>query len=119
MGGSSCLNDLLPQTTLASALQILKDGADDHGSAGERYAASGRISLCRLHGRTQLSGGSVVHPDMGDMASTTASKALVQYQLTGQTGQTAVVNGVKFSVPIRVENGQPFVPTVFPITVCK
>ncbi|WP_254699954.1 CdiA family toxin C-terminal domain-containing protein [Trinickia violacea] len=60
-----------------------------------------------------------VYPNMADMASTAAGKALMQYQMTGSTVQTVVVDGVQFSVPIKMQNGVPYVPTAFPIGVSK
>jgi hypothetical protein len=44
---------------------------------------------------------------------------LVDYQLTGNASQKVVVNGIEFSVPVRVQNGQPYVPTAYPIGVKK
>lgn len=59
---------------------------------------------------------SSVYPDMPNMASQAANKALTQYQLTGNTSQTVIVNGVEFAVPIRVTPGvPPSVPTAYPI----
>jgi filamentous hemagglutinin len=62
-----------------------------------------------------------IFPDavMADMANTAASKALIQYQLTGITSQKVVVNGVEFTVPVRIQNGQPYVPTAYPVGVRK
>ncbi|WP_261313705.1 hemagglutinin repeat-containing protein [Burkholderia ambifaria] len=61
-----------------------------------------------------------VYPDMPNMASEAANKALVQYQLTGSTSQTVVVNGIEFAVPIRVTPGSPpSVPTAYPIRGAK
>uniref|UniRef100_UPI001B8D31C5 hemagglutinin repeat-containing protein n=1 Tax=Collimonas humicola TaxID=2825886 RepID=UPI001B8D31C5 len=59
------------------------------------------------------------YPNIPDMASTAANKALTQYQLTGDLSPIVEVNGVKFSVPIRIQNGQPYVPTAFPVGVVK
>lgn len=59
------------------------------------------------------------YPTMPDMANLAANKALIQYQLTGDLSPTIVVNGVKFSVPIKMQNGQPYVPTAFPVGVVK
>lgn len=57
-----------------------------------------------------------VYPDMPNMASEAANKALVQYQLTGSTSQKVVVNGIEFAVPIKVAPGSPpSVPTAYPI----
>ncbi|WP_241301897.1 hemagglutinin repeat-containing protein [Burkholderia stabilis] len=61
-----------------------------------------------------------VYPDMPNMASEAANKALVQYQLTGSTSQKVVVNGIEFAVPIRVTPGSPpSVPTAYPIRGAK
>ncbi|WP_244137045.1 hemagglutinin repeat-containing protein [Burkholderia pyrrocinia] len=61
-----------------------------------------------------------VYPDMPNMASEAANKALVQYQQTGSTSQTVVVNGIEFAVPIRVTPGSPpSVPTAYPIRGAK
>ncbi|MDR2155129.1 MAG: CdiA family toxin C-terminal domain-containing protein, partial [Burkholderiaceae bacterium] len=60
-----------------------------------------------------------VYPNMLDMANTAASKALYQYQSTGNISQVVVVDGVNFSVPIRIQNGQPYVPTAYPVGVEK
>ena len=51
-----------------------------------------------------------VYPSMADMANLAGDKALIQYQLTGDLSPTIVVNGVKFSLPIRTQNGQPYAP---------
>jgi filamentous hemagglutinin len=56
---------------------------------------------------------------MTSMANTAANKALTQYQLTGNTLQRVVVDGIEFSVPVRIQNGQPFVPTAYPVGVKK
>ncbi len=56
---------------------------------------------------------------MADMANMAANKGLIQYQLTGNTLQKVVVNGVEFTVPVRVQNGQPYVPTAYPVGVKK
>ena len=59
------------------------------------------------------------YPDMPDMANLAANKALTQYQLTRNLSPTVVVNGVKFSVPIRMQSGKPYVATAFPVGVMK
>ena len=56
---------------------------------------------------------------MTEMTNIAANKALIQYQITGNTAQKIVINGIEFSVPVRIKNGQPFVPTAFPIGVKK
>lgn len=60
-----------------------------------------------------------IYPEMPDMANTAANKALTQYQMTGNRSPIVVVNEVKFSVPIRIQNGEPFVPTAFPVGMVK
>ena len=56
---------------------------------------------------------------MADMANTAANKALIQYKITGNTSQKVVINGIEFSTPVRIQNGQPYVPTAYPIGVKK
>jgi filamentous hemagglutinin len=53
------------------------------------------------------------------MANTAAGKALYQYQLNGNLSQAVTVDGVNFSVPIRIQNDQPYVPTAYPVGVAK
>lgn len=61
-----------------------------------------------------------MYPEMANMASTAANKALVQYQITGVAEQKVVVNGIEFFVPIRVTAGKPpSVPTAYPIRGTK
>jgi len=61
----------------------------------------------------------LVYPNMSEMANTAANRALTQYQLTGSLSQEIVVNNVRFSVPITIRNGQPYVPTAYAVGVVK
>jgi hypothetical protein len=48
-----------------------------------------------------------------------ANKALIQYQLTGKLAQKVTIDGIQFDVPIKIQNGVPYIATVFPIGVEK
>lgn len=61
----------------------------------------------------------IMYPKMSEIAETAASKALIQFQQTGELSSSVVVNGIKFTAPIRIKNGVPYVPTVFPTGVVK
>jgi len=61
----------------------------------------------------------VVYPNMTELVNVAANKALMQYQQTADLSISVVVEGIKFTVPIRVQNGVPTVPTVIPTGVVK
>lgn len=61
----------------------------------------------------------VVYPNMTELVNVAANKALMQYQQTGDLSISVVVEGIKFTVPIRVQNGVPTVPTVIQKGVVK
>lgn len=57
-----------------------------------------------------------IYPNMESMANLAATRALIQYQITGIAEQKIVVGGVEFFVPIKTISGKPpTVPTVYPI----
>jgi hypothetical protein len=56
---------------------------------------------------------------MPKMVDAAASKALIQYQINGDISPFVVVDGIQFRAPIRIKNGQAYVPTVFPVGVVK
>ncbi|MCK9697470.1 CdiA family toxin C-terminal domain-containing protein [Pseudomonas syringae] len=60
-----------------------------------------------------------VYPDMPNMANEAAYKALLQYQLTGNTLQEVVVGKVRFQVPVNIRDEQMYVPTAFLIGIVK
>jgi filamentous hemagglutinin len=60
-----------------------------------------------------------LYPNMDELANFAANKGLVQYQMTGDLLNVVVVDGIKFTVPIKIKNGIPYVPTVFPTGVVK
>ncbi|KPB79949.1 Filamentous hemagglutinin [Pseudomonas syringae pv. maculicola] len=59
------------------------------------------------------------YPDMPSMANEAAYKALLQYQVTGNSLQEVVVGKVRFQVPINIKSEQMYVPTAFPVGVVK
>ncbi|WP_123632991.1 filamentous hemagglutinin N-terminal domain-containing protein [Pseudomonas viridiflava] len=59
------------------------------------------------------------YPDMPNMANEAAYKALLQYQVTGNSLQEVVVGKVRFQVPINIKSEQMYVPTAFPVGVVK
>ena len=61
----------------------------------------------------------VLYPKMTEMANTAANKGLMQYQQTGDLSSTVVVEGIKFTVPIKFQKGTPYVPTVIPTGLAK
>jgi filamentous hemagglutinin len=60
-----------------------------------------------------------LYPKMTEMANTVANKGLMQYQQTGDLSSTVVVEGIKFTVPIKIQKGTPYVPTVIPTGLAK
>ncbi|MBI5784588.1 MAG: DUF637 domain-containing protein [Rhodocyclales bacterium] len=60
-----------------------------------------------------------IYPDMPEMAMLAAHKALIQFQVNGSILQVVNVNGIRFAVPIRMQNGTAFVPTAYPVGVAK
>jgi hypothetical protein len=56
---------------------------------------------------------------MPQMAMLAAHKALIQFQVNGSALQMVNVNGIRFSVPIRMQNETAFVPTAYPVGVAK
>lgn len=60
-----------------------------------------------------------IYPDMASMANEAAYKALIQYQLTGDSLQEVVVGKVRFQVSINIRGEQIYVPTAFPVGVVK
>lgn len=60
-----------------------------------------------------------MYPRMTEIANTAASKGLINYQQTGDLSSSVIVEGIKFTVPIRIQNGVPYVPTVIPTGVSK
>ncbi|WP_285427915.1 filamentous hemagglutinin N-terminal domain-containing protein [Pseudomonas sp. lyk4-R2A-8] len=60
-----------------------------------------------------------VYPEMSDMASDAARRALIQYQATGERLQEVIVGKLRFQVPINIKDGEMYVPTAFPIGVVK
>ena len=61
-----------------------------------------------------------IYPNMDSMANLAATRALMQYQITGVAEQKIVVDGVEFFVPIKTISGKlPTVPTAYPIGASK
>jgi filamentous hemagglutinin len=60
-----------------------------------------------------------IYTNMPEMATMAANKALIQYQLTGKLAQKVTIDGIQFDVPIKIQNGVPYIATVFPIGVEK
>ena len=52
---------------------------------------------------------------MATMANEAASKAIVNYGVSGKPNQIIEINGVTFKVPIANYKGDRYVPTAFPV----
>jgi filamentous hemagglutinin len=62
----------------------------------------------------------VRYPNMENMANTAANRALLEYQLTGNSAPIIQVNGINFDVRIAVRPGEPpSVRTAFPVGSAK